>query len=175
MTSSIALPNGYYLHEVVYPEKINLFPGNKINTDYIYDVNETSIFYLNQETESLMPEKIILNSQENILVELKQEPEVIICSEKSLSALFYYYKRFHKRSSYTPIIIIQTNERLPFMPIPSKILLPQLPSHVIATVPYFEDLGIPSRIASTHLELPGWYHGRITDVLPSRYQHIVII
>lgn len=175
MTSSIALPNGYYLHEVISPEKIDLFPGNKINADYIYDVNETSIFYLNKEKESLTPEKIILDTQENMLLSIKQEPEVIICSEKSLSALFYYYKRFHKRARYTPIVIIQTNEYLPFMPIPSKILLPQLPNHVIAAIPYFEDLGIPSRVASTHLELPGWYYGRIIDVLSLRYQHILII
>ncbi len=119
--------------------------------------------------------KIILDTQQNILPNLKQEPEIIICSEKSLSALFYYYKRFHKHSHSKPIIIIQSQTYLPCTPIPSKILLPQLPNHVIAAIPYFEDLGIPSRIASTQLELPGWYHGHILDVLPKKYEHIVII
>lgn len=175
MTSSIALPNGYYLHEVIYLEKIELFPGNKINNNYIYDVDKTNIFYINKQKENILSGKIIFNTQENILAKLKHEPEIIICSEKSLSALFYYYKRFHKRSRYTPIIIIQTNERLPFMPIPSKILLPQLPNHVIAAVPYFEDLGIPSRMASHSLEFPGWYHGNLIDALPPKYTRILTI
>lgn len=175
MTPSIALPNGYYLHEVICPEKIELIPGNKINDYYIYDVDKTNIFYINQQKENILSEKIIFNTQENILDKLKTEPEIIICSEKSLSALFYYYKRFHKRSVHTPIIIIQTNERLPFMPIPSKILLSQLPSHVIAAIPYFEDLGIPSRIASNSLELPGWYHGNILELLSKKYKEILVI
>lgn len=175
MISSIALPNGYYLHEVICQKKAELFPGNKINTNYIYDVDNTSIFYINQQKESLEPEKVALDTEQNILQSIQKEPDIIICCEKSLSALFYYYKRFHKRSRYKPIIIIQTNERLPFMPVPSKILLPQFPNHMIAAVPYFEDLGIPSRIASPHLDLPGWYHGQVTDILPSAYQHILII
>ncbi len=176
MISATPLPNGYYLHQINIPEIVPLFPGNKINDYFIYDVDkQTRLFYLSKENTPLSLREAVLNQQENIVEKLHQEPDVVICSEKSLSALFFYYKRFYKRTNHKPIIIIQTTALLPFHAVPSKILLPTLPNHVIAAVPYFEDLNIPSRIASTAISLPGWYEGNILELLNKKYHKILVI
>ena len=167
----VKLANGYYLHQIDFPEKIKFFPGNKINDFFIYDAtypanlnNVTRLFYLSQSAQIIAQDDIIFCQKNNILAELASNPKIILCNEKSLSALFFYYKKFRQKDLDTPIIIIQTNELLPFYPVPSKIIVPQLPGHVIAAVPYFEDLNIPSRIASAHLDNPGWHFGKITEL-----------
>lgn len=182
VTSIMSLPNGYYLQQITYPEIMTVFPGNKLNHYFIYDVNysekpekQTQLLYLAQDNVGLSLHEAVLDQRQNIIEIILQEPDVIICTEKSLSALFFYYKRFYKRKNYKPIIIIQTDELLPFQPVPSKILLPLLPSHVIASVPYFEDLNIPSRIASARINMPGWYEGNIIPLLNKQYDKILFI
>lgn len=180
------LANDYYLHCVSYLEKISVYPGDKINAHYIYDVrylehpgNLTEIAYISTQKETLLSQESVIaqknNTPNNFMDKIRKNPEVIICTEKSLSALFFYYKRFRQRISHTPIIIIQSNHLLPFYAVPSKIMLPKLPSHMIAAVPYFEDLNIPSRLASTNLELPGWYKGNSLSLLSDGYAQILSI
>lgn len=183
MNLSKPLANGYYLHQVDCPKKIGFFPGNKINGFFIYDityfanqdnVNLTRVFYLSTENTPVVENTIIFHQENNIISEIAKNPDIIICTEKSLSALFFYYRKFYKRVNHKPIIIIQTDGLLPFNPVPSKIIVPQLPSHMIASVPYFEDLTIPSRIASTKLDMPGWYLGDVTTLLNTNHHKIII-
>jgi hypothetical protein len=180
MTAPVSLPNGYYLHQINYRENTVVYPGNKINQDYIYDITYSEhpnksnfINYISKKSDTVFDKTI--NQQENFLTKLSQEPDVVICNEKSLCALFFYYKRFYKKTKHTPLIFIQTSDLLPFYPVPSKILVPDLPNHVIAAVPYFEDLNIPSRIASINLDMPGWYQGNIMTLLNHHYKNILII
>lgn len=53
--------------------------------------------------------------------------------------------------------------RFPFEPRPSCILTPALPPAVTATMPLFEDWGIPTRLAS-HAGFPGCFEGFVTDL-----------
>jgi hypothetical protein len=184
LSASVLLAHGHYLHQVDFPEKIALFPGNKINRYYIYDViyseqpekNLTKIYYLSKEKAAISSDQdIIFDQKKNIIEEIRKSPDILFCDEHNLSALFFYYKRFRQRTTHLPIIIVQSNALLPFYPIPSKIVLPELPNHVIAAVPYFEDLNIPSRIASTKLEMPGWYEGDLTEMLIKKYKNTFVV
>ncbi len=185
MNTSVVLAHNHYLHQVDFSEKIELFPGNTINGHYIYDViypappcqnRVTKIYYLSKEKDVISAETpIIFDQKENIIEGIRKNPDIIFCNAQKLSALFFYYKRFRQHITHLPIIIIQSNALLPFYPPPSKIILPELPSHVIAAVPYFEDLNIPSRIASTKLDMPGWYEGDLSEMLIKKYKNTFFI
>lgn len=176
MISPKPLVNGYYLHQLDYPEHISLFPGNKINEHYLYDVDYpkhqkdvTRLFYLSTDPHTLSINNILFCQKENMIPVIQKKPDILICTDKSLSALFFYFKRIYRKTLHKPIILIQTNILLPFHPVPSQILVPQLPSHIIAAVPYFEDLNIPSRLLSTELDFPGWQLGTLDLSLYKEY------
>jgi len=62
--------------------------------------------------------------------------------------------------------------RFPFTPRPSTILTPGLPADVTATMPYFEDLGIPCRLAS-RAGFPGCFDGFVTELCDRWIERLV--
>lgn len=185
MQNPIPLANEYYLHQVDSPDKTHLMPGNRINNHFIYDVvyqkqpsGFIKVFYISKEKNGFSEnfnEKIIFDQTNDIIDKFNQHPKIVFCDEYSLSALFFYFRRFYKnnRHQQPPLIIIQSSQLLPFHPVPSKIIVPQLPPHVIAAVPYFEDLNIPSRIASVNLSKPGWYDGDLRHYFNKNSQAVI--
>lgn len=59
------------------------------------------------------------------------------------------------------LVLLGSETPFPFRPRPSVIVVPGIPTGVIACMPLLEEWGIASRLAST-LDLPGCYEGTAT-------------
>ncbi len=64
---------------------------------------------------------------------------------------------------YKPFVILGSEVPFPFKARPSRLLIPAVPTDIIATMPLLEDWGIPCRLASTQ-GFPGVYNGYVTDL-----------
>jgi len=62
-----------------------------------------------------------------------------------------------------PFVVLGSEVPFPFDPQPSQFLLPGLPEGVIASMPLFEDWGIPCRLASLQ-GYAGCHQGYVTDL-----------
>jgi dihydroorotate dehydrogenase electron transfer subunit len=62
-----------------------------------------------------------------------------------------------------PLVLLGSNTPFPFRPRPSVIVVPGIPTGVIACMPLLEEWGIASRLAST-ADLPGCFEGLVTDL-----------
>jgi dihydroorotate dehydrogenase electron transfer subunit len=63
----------------------------------------------------------------------------------------------------TPLVLLGSDTPFPFRPRPSVIVVPGIPTGVIACMPLLEEWGIASRLAST-ADLPGCFEGLVTDL-----------
>jgi dihydroorotate dehydrogenase electron transfer subunit len=66
-------------------------------------------------------------------------------------------------TAWTPLVLLGSDTPFPFRPRPSVIVVPGIPTGVIACMPLLEEWGIPSRLAST-ADLPGCFEGTVTDL-----------
>jgi dihydroorotate dehydrogenase electron transfer subunit len=64
---------------------------------------------------------------------------------------------------YLPLVLLGSNTPFPFRPRPSVIVVPGIPTGIIACMPLLEEWGIASRLAST-ADLPGCFEGLVTDL-----------
>jgi dihydroorotate dehydrogenase electron transfer subunit len=62
-----------------------------------------------------------------------------------------------------PLVLLGSDTPFPFRPRPSVIVVPGIPTGVIACMPLLEEWGIASRLAST-ADLPGCFEGTVTDL-----------
>ena len=62
-----------------------------------------------------------------------------------------------------PLVLLGSDTPFPFRPRPSVIVVPGIPTGVIACMPLLEEWGIASRLAST-LDLPGCFEGTVTTL-----------
>jgi dihydroorotate dehydrogenase electron transfer subunit len=60
-----------------------------------------------------------------------------------------------------PLVLLGSDTSFPFRPCPSVIIVPGIPTGVIACMPLLEEWGIASRLAST-ADLPGCFEGTVT-------------
>ena len=60
-----------------------------------------------------------------------------------------------------PLVLLGSDTSFPFRPRPSVIIVPGIPTGVIACMPLLEEWGIASRLAST-ADLPGCFEGTVT-------------
>ena len=67
------------------------------------------------------------------------------------------------QKAYTPLVILGSEVPFPFQAQPSKILLPNLPNEVIATMPLLDEWQIPCRLASQQ-GYAGCHQGFVTDL-----------
>lgn len=65
--------------------------------------------------------------------------------------------------AYDPLVIMGSEVPFPFVAQPSKIMVPGLPSEVIAAMPLLDGWGIASRLASLQA-YPGCFEGYVTDL-----------
>ncbi|MBU0499580.1 MAG: dihydroorotate dehydrogenase electron transfer subunit [Gammaproteobacteria bacterium] len=68
-----------------------------------------------------------------------------------------------RQGGYSPFVILGSEVPFPFQPKPSQIHTPQLPPHVMASMPLLDDWGIPCRLASLR-GFPGCHEGYVTDL-----------
>ena len=64
-------------------------------------------------------------------------------------------------ASGLPLVLLGSDTPFPFRPRPSVIVIPGIPTGVIACMPLLEEWGVASRLAST-LDLPGCFEGPVT-------------
>src|ERR1700730_14878217 len=64
---------------------------------------------------------------------------------------------------FKPLVLLGSDTPFPFRPRPSVIVVPGIPTGVIACMPLLEEWGIASRLAST-ADLPGCFDGTVTDL-----------
>jgi dihydroorotate dehydrogenase electron transfer subunit len=62
---------------------------------------------------------------------------------------------------WKPLVLLGSDTPFPFRPRPSVIVVPGIPTGVIACMPLLEEWGIASRLAST-ADLPGCFEGLVT-------------
>ena len=62
---------------------------------------------------------------------------------------------------WRPLVLLGSDIPFPFRPRPSVIVVPGIPTGVIACMPLLEEWGIASRLAST-ADLPGCFDGTVT-------------
>jgi len=66
-------------------------------------------------------------------------------------------------TAWRPLVLLGSDTPFPFRPRPSVIVVPGIPTGVIACMPLLEEWGIASRLAST-ADLPGCFEGTVTDL-----------
>jgi dihydroorotate dehydrogenase electron transfer subunit len=69
----------------------------------------------------------------------------------------------HTATHWKPLVLLGSDILFPFRPRPSVIVVPGIPTGVIACMPLLEEWGIASRLAST-ADLPGCFEGLVTDL-----------
>jgi dihydroorotate dehydrogenase electron transfer subunit len=66
-------------------------------------------------------------------------------------------------TAWSPLVLLGSDSPFPFRPRPSVIVVPGIPTGVIACMPLLEEWGIASRLANT-ADLPGCFEGSVTDL-----------
>lgn len=66
-------------------------------------------------------------------------------------------------AAWKPLVLLGSDTPFPFRPRPSVIVVPGIPTGVIACMPLLEEWGIASRLANT-ADLPGCFEGSVTDL-----------
>ena len=61
-------------------------------------------------------------------------------------------------------ILLGSDQAFPFLPIPSRFLIPGIPTGTIASSQLLEDLALPARLASPN-DLPGCFPGSLSQLL----------
>ena len=64
---------------------------------------------------------------------------------------------------WKPLVLLGSDIPFPFRPRPSVIVVPGIPTGVIACMPLLEEWGVASRLAST-ADLPGCFEGTVTEL-----------
>jgi len=70
------------------------------------------------------------------------------------------------KDAYQPFVIMGSEVPFPFKTQPSQIMVPGMPSEVIAAMPLMDDWGFASRLASQQ-DYPGCFNGYVTDLARS--------
>ncbi len=66
-------------------------------------------------------------------------------------------------SHHHPLVLLGSRSHFPFRPHPSRLLLPHLPGHTIATMPLLEERGIACRLAHSQ-GAPGCLDGSVAEL-----------
>src|ERR1700761_2001907 len=66
-------------------------------------------------------------------------------------------------ADWPPLVLLGSDPLFPFRPRPSVIVVPGIPTGIIACMPLLEQWSIASRLASP-LGLPGCFDGSVTDL-----------
>ena len=69
-----------------------------------------------------------------------------------------------QNQSHQPLVLLATDDEFPFKPVPSSMLVSNMPDGIIAASPLLDDWSIASRLVSEK-PTPGCYHGTAGDLL----------
>jgi dihydroorotate dehydrogenase electron transfer subunit len=80
-----------------------------------------------------------------------------------LPPMVFLAESMHREGTARPVVFLGSEVPFPFPARPSRVLLPQLPDGVIASMPLLDDWGVPSRLASLQ-GYSGCHDGYVTDL-----------
>jgi dihydroorotate dehydrogenase electron transfer subunit len=75
----------------------------------------------------------------------------------------YLAEQMRGQTLWAPLVLLGSDIPFPFRPRPSVIIIPGIPTGVIACMPLLEEWGIASRLAST-AGFPGCFDASVTDL-----------
>ncbi len=89
---------------------------------------------------------------------------VILGKQLGIADAVYTCRLLKTQQQRPALVILQSDKPFPFKAEPSRIMLPGLPSDVIATMPLLEDWKIACRLAREEWQ-PGCFEGKSEDLL----------
>ena len=93
-----------------------------------------------------------------------QRPRTLVIGEGAgIGPAIQLVEQARGRAPWRPLVLLGSDTPFPFRPRPSVIVVPGIPTGVIACMPLLEEWGIASRLAST-LDLPGCFEGAVTTL-----------
>jgi len=111
-----------------------------------------------------MGELITLNIVPGAVFTLPSRPCPLIIGDATGTApTVFMADKIRQQKTFRPLILLGYDDASPFIAAPSRILVQDMPSGVIAAMPLLEDWGIPSRIAHTQGR-PGCFEGTVEEL-----------
>ena len=89
-----------------------------------------------------------------------RRPRTLVIGEAAGIGPAIQFVERRRGMSWRPLVLLGADTPFPFRPRPSVIVVPGIPTGVIACMPLLEEWGIASRLAST-LDLPGCFEGAV--------------
>ncbi|HEX4674597.1 MAG TPA: hypothetical protein VH209_04670 [Steroidobacteraceae bacterium] len=94
-------------------------------------------------------------------------PRVLLIGEgPGIGPTLYLAEQLHSQPSdacWQPVVLLGSATPFPFRPRPSVIVVPGIPTGVIACMPLLEEWGTASRLASP-ADFPGCFEGPVTEL-----------
>ncbi len=75
-----------------------------------------------------------------------KQQHLLLADDRGLPAMLYFSLELHRQQA-TQLALFSSEESWPFKPHPSQIIIPELPGHIIATIPLLEQRGIACRLS----------------------------
>ena len=97
------------------------------------------------------------------LPEITRPRTLLIGGGVGIPPMVFLAQRLVKNNAFKPFAILGSEVPFPFDSQPSKIIVPNMPDGVIASMPLLDDWGIASRLASLQ-GYAGCYDGYVTDL-----------
>jgi dihydroorotate dehydrogenase electron transfer subunit len=94
-------------------------------------------------------------------------PRVLLIGEgPGIGPTLYLAEQLHSQPAdacWQPVVLLGSDTPFPFRPRPSVIVVPGIPTGVIACMPLLEEWGTASRLASPS-DFPGCFEGPVTEL-----------
>jgi dihydroorotate dehydrogenase electron transfer subunit len=94
-------------------------------------------------------------------------PRVLLMGEgPGIGPTLYLAEQLHSQpedACWQPVVLLGSDTPFPFRPRPSVIVVPGIPTGVIACMPLLEEWGTASRLASP-ADFPGCFEGPVTEL-----------
>ncbi len=93
----------------------------------------------------------------------ERQRTLLIGGGVGMPPMVFAAQQLHSDAHFKPFVILGSEVPFPFNPQPSRILIPEMPDGVIASMPLLDDWGIPNRLTSQS-DFAGCYPGFVTDL-----------
>jgi dihydroorotate dehydrogenase electron transfer subunit len=94
---------------------------------------------------------------------LERPRTLLVGGGVGIPPMVFLVETLSSQHGWRPLVLMGSEIPFPFRARPSTLLVPGIPTGVIASMPLLEDWGIPSRLASFQ-DFPGCFHGYVTSL-----------
>jgi len=164
------LPTGLALYQI--SDNRVLLPGQWLSANKqqfpIFQCSDQLIQFVAPENSSL-PDNFEISGAP-IKIPENNNPLLLLADNDAIPLLFFLINYLRQKwgekqlQNRILLILMGTESAFPFLPIPSQILIPDIPVGTIASSQYLEDLSLPARLASTNFS-PGCFKGSLSEMM----------